>query len=193
MKQQLKYYVAYGSNLNLAQMKQRCPGAKLIGTGVVRGYELQFKGRSLAFATIGKAKDSTVPVGVWTISPYDEVSLDHYEGYPNHYTKQNISVEMDDGRTIEGMVYIMNPKFGFGLPTENYFATVYEGYEDCGLDTNILADAVGRSARAHYLNEISVPIMDEEDEVAGEDEDEDLEESEDEDDPFYSSEGIRWW
>ena len=64
---------------------------------------------------------------MWTISPYDEVSLDRYEGYPNHYTKQNISVEMDDGRTIEGMVYIMNPKFGFGLPTENYFATVYEG------------------------------------------------------------------
>ena len=39
-----KLYIAYGSNLNLAQMKYRCPTAKFIGTGVLENYELQFKG-----------------------------------------------------------------------------------------------------------------------------------------------------
>lgn len=35
-----RLYVAYGSNLNIRQMKYRCPGAKLYGTGVIEDYEL---------------------------------------------------------------------------------------------------------------------------------------------------------
>ncbi len=46
-------YVAYGSNLNIRQMKYRCPGAKLYSTGEIENYELQFEGHSdSAFATI---------------------------------------------------------------------------------------------------------------------------------------------
>ena len=39
-----KLYVAYGSNLNKEQMRYRCPTAKFVGTGIIEGYELQFKG-----------------------------------------------------------------------------------------------------------------------------------------------------
>ena len=39
-----KRYVAYGSNLNMAQMRDRCPTAGFVGTGVIQDYELQFKG-----------------------------------------------------------------------------------------------------------------------------------------------------
>ena len=39
-----KLYVAYGSNLNKEQMCYRCPTAKFVGTGIIEGYELQFKG-----------------------------------------------------------------------------------------------------------------------------------------------------
>ena len=39
-----KRYVAYGSNLNMAQMRDRCPESEFVGTGVVENYELQFKG-----------------------------------------------------------------------------------------------------------------------------------------------------
>lgn len=35
-----KLYIAYGSNLNINQMKYRCPTAKLVGKGVVENYEL---------------------------------------------------------------------------------------------------------------------------------------------------------
>ena len=38
-----KLYVAYGSNLNMEQMKGRCPGSVFLGTGVIENYELQFK------------------------------------------------------------------------------------------------------------------------------------------------------
>ena len=39
-----RYYIAYGSNLNVYQMKFRCPNARIIGTTVVPNYELLFKG-----------------------------------------------------------------------------------------------------------------------------------------------------
>ena len=39
-----KYYIAYGSNMNLKQMAERCPTAERIGIGKVKNYELQFKG-----------------------------------------------------------------------------------------------------------------------------------------------------
>ena len=31
-----KLYVAYGSNLNKEQMKDRCPGAEFVGTGTLQ-------------------------------------------------------------------------------------------------------------------------------------------------------------
>lgn len=35
-----KYYLAYGSNLNIAQMQFRCPDATVVGTAVIPDYEL---------------------------------------------------------------------------------------------------------------------------------------------------------
>ena len=36
----MKIYFAYGSNLHLEQMKQRCPTAKLLGTGRIENLSL---------------------------------------------------------------------------------------------------------------------------------------------------------
>ena len=111
-----RLYVAYGSNLNLEQMKYRCPTAKLYGTGKIENYELQFKGRpNGAFATIAPKKGSFVPAAVWEIQPRDERALDQYEGYPSHFFKQNFSVQLYD-KTVDAMVYLMNLKMDFGLP-----------------------------------------------------------------------------
>ena len=35
-----RYYIAYGSNLNLPQMQGRCPGATIVGTSVIEDYRL---------------------------------------------------------------------------------------------------------------------------------------------------------
>ena len=138
-----KLYVAYGSNLNKTQMKYRCPNAEFVGTGTLRGYELQFKGaRNYAYATIAPKPDSEVPVGVWKITPEDERNLNRYEGYPTHYFKQNIPVQMENGQTVKAMVYIMDLKQEFGMPSASYYNTVYAGYLDCDLDTDFLDDAI---------------------------------------------------
>ena len=104
-----KLYVAYGSNLNKEQMRYRCPTAKFVGTGIIEGYELQFKGAlHSACATIAPKEGAAVPVGIWTIQKPDEKRLDLYEGYHEHghsfYDKEQIAVKMDDGSTITGMV-----------------------------------------------------------------------------------------
>lgn len=144
-----KLYVAYGSNLNMEQMQRRCPTAEFVGTGIIENYELQFKG-SLhnAYATIAPREGASVPVGIWKIQKSDEGRLDVYEGYHakgyRYYDKQNIPVQMD-GKTINGMVYIMDQKMDFGNPSKGYYDVVREGYEDCGLDTNVLDQAVNDS------------------------------------------------
>jgi len=149
-----RLYVAYGSNLNVLQMKQRCPTAKLYGTGTVENYQLQFKGRPQnAFATIAPKEGASVPVAVWELRPWDERSLDVYEGFPNHYFKQDIPVRMD-GKEVVGMAYIMNLQMGYGLPSRSYYQTVLDGYEDCGLDASVLEQAVVESTKQYFAEGI---------------------------------------
>ena len=149
-----KFYVAYGSNLNVEQMAYRCPTAKFVGVGVIKNHQLQFKGSSFgAYATISPKENESVPVGVWAIQPHDEKRLDAYEGYPSHYFKQNIPVEMEDGRTANAMVYIMNLRMKFGMPSASYYKTVYQGYLDCGLDVDVLDKAVIHSTEKFYENQ----------------------------------------
>lgn len=194
-----RLYVAYGSNLNIRQMKHRCPTAKLYGTGEIKNYELQFKGHpGSAFATIAPKEDASVPVAVWEIQARDEMSLDRYEGYPSHYFKQNIPVQLD-GEEVNAMVYIMNLKMGFGLPSPYYYQTVHEGYNDCGLNTDVLDTAVKESSTRFYAAYRQQTLFDTEDEddflseSADDDEYEPNEDNQDmdEDDPFYFSGGMQ--
>ena len=98
-------YFAYGSNLDLEQMAQRCPDAEIVGPVRLENYELRFRGSG--FATVAPKKGSTVHGLVWKITPNCEQSLDRYEGYPRHYTKETVTVKDAAGAEIPVMVYIM--------------------------------------------------------------------------------------
>ena len=77
-----KYYLAYGSNLNIRQMSWRCFDASVIGTTTLSGYRLAYKGTGdgSSYLTIEESKDHYVPLGVYEISLEDEKNLDIYEG-----------------------------------------------------------------------------------------------------------------
>ena len=88
-----KYYLAYGSNLNVQQMRYRCPDATIFGTAEILDYQLLFKGSMTgSYLTIEKKEGSTVPVAVWEVSERDERNLDAYEGCPNFYYKTEIEL-----------------------------------------------------------------------------------------------------
>lgn len=140
-----KLYIAYGSNLNLSQMKHRCPTARVIGTSELKDYELVFRGsRHNAVATVEPCKGSTVPVLLWSIKPDDEKALDRYEGYPSFYDKAGVDIAIGDHKTT-AVIYIMTAGHRLGNPSENYLKTIEEGYIDAGFDTNILHNAVEKN------------------------------------------------
>ena len=122
------------------------------------------------------------------------MALDRYEGYPSHYFKQNVPVQLG-GEEVSAMVYIMNLKRQFGMPSPHYYQTVLEGYHDCGLDTDVLDQAVKDSAQNFYKSysrrSQQQTLFDYAD--YGEEEPEDYDEPElDESAPFYFSDGMHW-
>ena len=63
-----RFYLAYGSNLNIPQMQRRCPTAKIVGVAEIEDYELLFKGsKTGSYLTIEPKKGAMVPVAVWEI------------------------------------------------------------------------------------------------------------------------------
>ena len=139
----MKFYVAYGSNLNLAQMADRCPDATIFAKGVIEDYALKYRGsKTGAYATIIKEKGNSVPVLVWKISERDERMLDVYEGFPTFYYKKRMLVRLENGKRMYGMAYIMFDGARPGIPSNRYARTIYEGYIANHLDLNVLFDSL---------------------------------------------------
>ena len=151
MKNVKRYYLAYGSNLNIAQMQFRCPDAVVAGTAVIPDYELLFKGSLTgAYLTIEPKQGSHVPVGVWEVSLADELKLDRYEGFPSFYYKKEMRIPVKDIRTgktrqCDAFVYVMHEDRKLGTPTSFYMRTCLEGYRDFGFETAFLLAAYDRS------------------------------------------------
>jgi len=136
-----RLYIAYGSNLNLSQMAQRCPTATAVGTTVMRNWRLMFRGsRGSAVATIERFHGGKVPVLVWELQPKDERALDHYEGWPNLYYKKTVRVTLN-GKQVYAMVYIMNEKYPHNQPGGYYYNVIREGYMKAKFDVDILRKA----------------------------------------------------
>ena len=125
----MKYYLAYGSNLNIGQMEHRCPDAKIVGITELPGYRLAFRGRRMGVLTIEPGPERTVPVGIWKISDDDERNLDFYEGFPRLYRKETFTVQLN-GKPIEAIIYIMNEGRPISAPSDYYLEAVADGYKD---------------------------------------------------------------
>lgn len=138
-----KYYVAYGSNLNVAQMAVRCPGATPYATGTLTDMRLLFKGsKTGAYLTVEPADGYDVPVGIWEVSPANERALDRYEGFPGFYDKREVVFHAPDGSTLEAFMYVMHRHFKLGVPSQAYINTCHIGYTDFGFDTSTLEEAI---------------------------------------------------
>ncbi len=137
-----KLYIAYGSNLNIHQMKYRCPNAKAVHTSEIKDYELVFRGsKTGSYATIEPCEGKTVPILLWETTAQDELALDFYEGYPNFYGKEDMEVEVD-GQSVSAYVYIMPESHQLGMPSQKYIDCILEGYDSAGFDPQILQDAI---------------------------------------------------
>lgn len=127
-------YFAYGSNLNKDEIAIRCPNAKCLGSSFLKGWQLVFR----SYLTIEKKKGEEVPIGIWDVPDEDMKYLDRYEGYPQLYRKEKITI---DGK--EGIIYIMNEnKIPYKWPSEKYLDSCAQGYLDFMLSISYLRQAL---------------------------------------------------
>ena len=111
-----RYYLAYGSNLNLQQMAKRCPRSVPVGTAVLENYELLFKGSPTRgfYLTVEPKGEAKTPVGVWEIDVTFRAT----------------------GETLDcdAFLYIMYEDKALGAPARSYFKSCQDGYRSFGFD-----------------------------------------------------------
>ena len=130
-------YFAYGMNTNLEQMAGRCPGAVSLGPAWLDDYEFVFR----THADIARSPGSICYGVLWDITPTHLKALDALEGYPYHYTRFSVVVNTDRGSDT-ALVYQMVDQSFEQPPSNHYFNTVYEGYEQNSVDTHQLIETL---------------------------------------------------
>jgi gamma-glutamylcyclotransferase (GGCT)/AIG2-like uncharacterized protein YtfP len=144
-------YAAYGSNMDPAQMKERCPHSPAAGAGWVEGWRLTFGGEDLgwegALATIVEDPGSNVYVGLYDVTPHDERTLDAWEGADNGlYRKVRVRVATLEGDQL-AWVYLLDG-FEGGLPSARYLGVLADAAEKAGAPDDYVAELRNRPCRS---------------------------------------------
>ena len=136
----MKYYLAYGPNLNLVQMRQRCPNARVVGYTYLFGVRLVFRGsKNGCFLTTDFQQPwcpSMVGCGVYEISDKDEQALDVYAGVPYFYQKQTTQVQCvwdvttrrEVLHNIEAILYTLPASHPLGVPSRMNVGQLLENH-----------------------------------------------------------------
>ncbi len=148
------YYLAYGSNLNLSEMKEKCPFYKVIGRMFLYNYTLSFKGEEIGFLTIEPKEGSVVPIGIFKVNKLFIKNLDMYEDYPYLYNKKEIEFELY-GKLVKGLIYIINDDFDYAMPNDYYFNCCKVGYNDFNFDDSYLKEALDYTSNKVKTKEIT--------------------------------------
>lgn len=72
------HYFAYGSNLAVAQMAQRCPESEFVGKATLPAYRWQINQRGVA--NVVESADHSVEGLLYLVTPMDKRALDRAEG-----------------------------------------------------------------------------------------------------------------
>ncbi|MEQ8198842.1 MAG: gamma-glutamylcyclotransferase family protein [Clostridiaceae bacterium] len=133
-------YFAYGSNLNICDMKRRCPDSVPASKVKLKNYTLVFN----TYADIVENSGDILEGAIYEVSDMDIRKLDEYEEFPELYEKINVEVEDERSKKYKALVYIMVNK-GSAEPEKKYFQSIAEGYKDWGLKLEPLETARNKS------------------------------------------------
>lgn len=138
----MRLYGAYGSNLNLKQMKRRCPNSYAINSFYLDNFSLAFKG----VADLEKRDGGIGFMAVYEITKSCEEALDMYEEYPHVYKKKIIKRKIE-GKNREVMFYVMKNKYKYAVPTIKYFKVIEEGFKNWNASINLLYESCLQSIK----------------------------------------------
>lgn len=142
-------YFAFGSNMNLGQMRRRCPSARLLGPATLADYRLAFVGSSRlwaggAVATLVHAPGVLAAGLLYVLSPADLAALDGFEGHPHHYRRRRMRVTDADGLSVRAHTYFLDDRPG--VPAPAYFWRIADAYHEYGFDISALTRALPQEA-----------------------------------------------
>ena len=122
-------YAAYGSNMDPAQMSQRCPHSPQRGTGWLEGWRLTFGGEDVgwdgALTTVVEDTDQRVFVVLYDVPEIDEKELDTWDGVTlGYYRKLKVRVQTLDGDAL-AWLYVLDAYEG-GLPSARHMSILVD-------------------------------------------------------------------
>jgi gamma-glutamylcyclotransferase (GGCT)/AIG2-like uncharacterized protein YtfP len=137
---------AYGSNLSSAQMRDRCPSARVVVTATLPGAELAFAGYSSrwggAVATFLPGRVAGVRGVVYRVIESDLLALDRFEGVPFVYDRVSVDVLSDSTkRRAHVDTYKLPDDAARGTPSLAYLARIARAYRELGFDRRALSCA----------------------------------------------------
>jgi gamma-glutamylcyclotransferase (GGCT)/AIG2-like uncharacterized protein YtfP len=144
-------YAAYGSNLDPAQMLQRCPHSPAAGTGWLEGWRLTFGAEDLgwegALATVVESPGERVFVGLYDITDGDARDLDAWEGADTGlYRKIKVRVAALEGDRV-AWAYVLDGYEG-GLPSARYLGVLADAAQAAGAPDDYVAAVRARPCRS---------------------------------------------
>lgn len=132
-------YAGYGSNLDLGQMSKRCPGADIVGPGVLPGARLAFAG----VATIIEDSRSTCLMGVYRMTAVDVAEMDRFEGLGRAYERYLVTIEMGETK-VRCFTYVKKDSKPWA-PNKAYYDRIRAGYKTWGFDEQRVYRAARRA------------------------------------------------
>ncbi len=143
-------YAAYGTNLDVRRMRERCPHSPSRGSGWLQGWRLTFGGEDLAWggalATVVEDPSSQVFVLLYDVPSWDEETLDTWESIDlGSFRKLRLRVQTLDGEAL-AWLYVLDAYEG-GLPSAHYLSVLADAAEHAGAPTDYLTDLRTRPHR----------------------------------------------
>jgi gamma-glutamylcyclotransferase (GGCT)/AIG2-like uncharacterized protein YtfP len=124
-------YFAYGSNMDLEQMSNRCERAATVSTAELPRHRFIINSRGVA--TVVPDPASTVKGLLWKISREDERSLDRHEGVvKGAYRKAFTEVVVPDGSKVRALFYVAADSTP-GKARPGYMEKIVSAAEACRL------------------------------------------------------------
>jgi gamma-glutamylcyclotransferase len=137
-------YFAYGSNMSLAQMRERCPSSVRVGIGRLDGYRLVFPRfstkRKCGAASVEPSPGDQVWGVIYNMHADDLIALDGHEGclperepHLNNYNRKLVEIARDDSVIVPCITYIATPQHGSYQPSLHYHGLIVTGARENGL------------------------------------------------------------
>ncbi len=124
-------YFAYGSNTDPEQMRERCPGAKMLPTAELPGYRWIIN--TDGYATVIPAPGETVYGVLWDLQVAHLAKLDLYEAVPQGlYWREEISVVTRDTQEVVPCLIYFARSQQEGRPVPDYMEHILRCARDFG-------------------------------------------------------------